>query len=68
MRTPEELKSIAVKVGQALFLAKEIPSGHLYAMLMGELSLDEYTEIITILKKAGLVEEKHFLLSWIDKT
>jgi hypothetical protein len=34
-----------------------VPSGHLYARVMGSLSLDQYNKVIGILKKAGLVEE-----------
>lgn len=34
-----------------------IPSGHLYAQLMGKMSLEQYTKFIDILKDAGKVTE-----------
>jgi len=39
-----------------------IPSGHLYAAVMGHMNLDTYNGIIDILKKAGKVKEENFLL------
>lgn len=41
-----------------------VPSGHLYARLMGKLSLGEYEKIIGTLKNAGLVREVNYLLIW----
>jgi hypothetical protein len=34
-----------------------VPSGHLYAALMGKLNFESYMHIIEILKGAGLVRE-----------
>lgn len=43
----------------------EVPSGHLYAMLMHKLELHEYEEVIEILKRTGLVTETPaHLLRW----
>ena len=42
-----------------------IPSGHLYANLMGHMSLDMYNQIINKLKELGLVKETNFLLQWV---
>lgn len=42
-----------------------IPSGHLYAMLMGHINLENYTIIINVLKKAGKIKESNFLLTSI---
>lgn len=43
----------------------EVPSGVLYAHLMGKLSLDNYQYIIDILKQSGKVKESNsHLLSW----
>ena len=42
----------------------KIPSGHLYAQLMGHLRLSQYTAIINILKKNGVVKKEGFLLIW----
>ena len=46
---------------------KEIPSGHLYAQLMGKMSLDQYQNMIETLKKAGLVSLKNDLLTYIGE-
>ncbi len=56
---------IAVVIGQTIRDLKEIPSGHLYAILMGSLNLDEYQRIISALKKTGLVSESNHLLTWV---
>jgi len=52
-------------VAEAIRELKSVPSGHLYAQLMGYMSLDEYNKIIRILKNAKLVTEENYLLTWI---
>ena len=42
-----------------------IPSGHLYAMVMGYFTLKEYEKIIEILINAGLIKKKNHLLTWL---
>jgi len=43
-----------------------VPSGHLYARVMGHMSLENYTAIIGVLIKAGLVEmDSSHLLRWV---
>ena len=45
-----------------------VPSGHLYAALMATSShfnIENYNRYIEILKKAGLIEEKFHVLTWI---
>lgn len=39
-----------------------IPSGHLYGMLCGILSLDEYQAVINDLKKQGRITEDNYVL------
>lgn len=42
-----------------------VPSGELYAALMGRLNIQQYEAIISALKGAGLVDEKNnHLLTW----
>lgn len=53
-------------IAECIREAKEIPSGHLYAMIMSHCSLESYNYAISTLKKAGLVQEKHHLLRWIE--
>ena len=65
----EQEKQAAVQmlkaVAEAIRELGRVPSGHLYAQLMGFLSLDQYTKAIDILKQMGLVEEKYHELIWI---
>lgn len=42
-----------------------LPSGHLYAALMGKVTLDGYQSMIGMLKRAGLIKESAHLLTWI---
>jgi hypothetical protein len=67
MVTKEDVKAALEKlqlVAMAMHDAKEIPSGELYAILMGKFSLVEYQRCIGILKDNGLVKEVGFLLTW----
>ena len=54
-------------VGSAIRELGEIPSGHLYASLIGTMTFDQYNRVIGILKKAGLITEKNHLLKWVAK-
>jgi len=45
-----------------------IPSGHLYAALMGHLSLDSYQALIGMLKTAGKVKESYHVLTYTEDT
>jgi hypothetical protein len=45
--------------------ADEVPSGELYARLMGRVTLEDYTRLIETLKRTGLVTETPgHLLRW----
>lgn len=52
-------------VAEAIREARRIPSGTLYAVLMGKTDLAGYEKMIGILKGAGLIEEKSNELIWI---
>jgi hypothetical protein len=52
-------------VAEAIKSLGSVPSGHLYARVMGFLSLSQYNQIIGILKKQGLIEESYHELKWI---
>lgn len=43
----------------------EVPSGLLYSLLMGRMSLTQYEETIGTLKRAGLVAESNHVLRWV---
>lgn len=68
MATKQETE-IALKIlktiAEAIRKAHKIPSGHLYAMLIPHLTLDQYNMVINALKKMKLVEEKYHELTWI---
>lgn len=67
--TKEQMKAglqIILAFAEAIRDLGTVPSGHLYARMMGKFSLDEYMQIIDILKKQGLVEEEpSHLLRWV---
>ena len=52
-------------VAEAIKSLGSVPSGHLYARLMGHMNLESYTKVIELLKNAGLVKESGHLLTWI---
>lgn len=55
-----------ISVGECIRELGEVPSGHLYARLMGKLSLESYEAIIRQLVKADLVKRSNaHLLTWI---
>lgn len=53
-------------LAEAIRGATEIPSGHLYAQVMGKIDLAAYEGAIGLLKRAGLVVEKGHVLTWIE--
>ena len=68
MITQEEVKSAVNTVriiADAIREVKNIPAGELYALVMGHMSLQGFNSIINILKRAGLVQEVNFMLTWI---
>jgi hypothetical protein len=57
---------VARAVGDCIRELRTVPSGHLYARLMGNLSLEDYQSVIATLVRAGLVREHaSHLLEWI---
>ena len=68
MTTAQQVNSalhVVRAVADAIRELGSAPSGHLYAQLCGKLSLDDYTAIIRILVKNGLVTESNHLLTWV---
>jgi hypothetical protein len=53
-------------VAEAIRSLGSVPSGELYAHVMGQLSFTHYTNVIDILKRTGLVVEKSHLLTWVE--
>jgi hypothetical protein len=69
MVTKDQVKAamaVVLAVGEAIRDLGEVPSGHLYAQLMGRFSLAEYEKIIDTLIGAGLVEKSPMhVLKWV---
>lgn len=64
----EAAVSIMGALAEAIREVVEIPSGELYAMLCGRLTIDEYRAAIRILKRADLVHERGHVLRWVGPT
>ena len=60
---------VCIAVGEAIrditALKGGVPSGEVYAHLLGKLTIDEYDAIIDLLKRAKLVAETNHYLVWI---
>ena len=54
----------ALALSEAIRAAGSIPSGVLYAQVIGEFTLDAYQQVIAALKRTGLVSEDGHVLSW----
>ena len=55
-------------IGEVIRELKSIPSGHLYAQLVGKMDLAEYQAVVAVLVKAGVVTEStSHLLTWVKK-
>lgn len=44
----------------------QVPSGELYARVMGYVTLNQYHSLIACLKRTGLVKESNNLLIWVE--
>lgn len=58
---------IVLAVGEAIKELGSVPSGHLYARLMGHMSLEVYNKVIALLVKTGAVKQENHLLTWVGK-
>lgn len=57
---------VVLAIAQAIEDLGTVPSGHLYARLMGHLDIDAYQSVIATLVRAGLVREHpSHLLEWV---
>jgi hypothetical protein len=69
MVTKEQLEAglqLVRGIADAIKELGSVPSGHLYARLMGVMSLSEYQQIIGMLVSSGLVkQEASHLLVWV---
>lgn len=56
--------AVVLAVSEAIREAGRVPSGTVYAMVMGRLTLDQYTSLIGVLTRAGLVKCVAHELIW----
>lgn len=54
-----------VAIAEAIRELGQVPSGHLYARVMGTLDLTAYRAVIRTLVNAGLVSDSGDLLTWV---
>ena len=68
MPTPQELKAgtaMIMAVAETVRECREVPSGTIYAGLMGRVSLEGYQKIVGILTNAGLIAvDRSRLVRW----
>lgn len=70
MQTTSEVSSAinAIKaVADCIKELGQVPNGVLYSQLMGVMSLNQYEQIIGILSRAGVIENRNNLLVWVVK-
>lgn len=65
LRAPSAASALAAAIAEAIRELKTVPSGELYARLMGKLSLEQYESLIGSLVKVGLVTKAGHLLRWV---
>lgn len=66
--TINDIKAVigmVMAVGDTIRDLGSVPSGELYARLMGHMTLNTYNMLIERLKGAGVVKEEAHLLTWI---
>jgi hypothetical protein len=54
-----------IAMTEAIRTKGEIPSGELYATVMGTMDIHTYNAILSKIKGSGLVVEKNHLLVWV---
>jgi len=66
--TKDDLKqalAALTAIAEAIQTLGEVPSGHLYARVMGHMDIHAYERIIATLIKAGLVvQDRSYMLRW----
>lgn len=64
--TSEAIAAVRIAQAEAIRDLRHVPSGHLYARLMGVMTLQQYEQVIDLLIEARLVERTpSHLLRWI---
>ena len=56
---------VLVAVGEVIKAKGRVPSGELYAHMMGHMSLETYNKVIGLLTKVGAVKVENHEIIWI---
>lgn len=56
---------VLLALAEAIKELGKVPSGHLYARLMGLLPIEQYQQTIADLAKAGLIKVSNSLITWV---
>lgn len=60
--------NMVAAIAEAIRSLGEVPSGVLYAQVFGHMTIDQYTQVIGIVKRVGLVAETNNVLRWVGPT
>ena len=52
-------------IAEAIRELGEVPSGTLYAQVMGQFTLDQFQRLIGVLKRADIITESGHVLAWV---
>ena len=61
------IQSVAA-IAEAIRQLGSVPSGVLYAQVCGHMTIDQYNQIIALVKRAGLIAESNHVLRWVGPT
>lgn len=64
MNQTQTALGIIQAVAEAIRELGSVPSGELYAQLMGNLTLEQYNQIIAVLVRSGVVKLSGHVLTW----
>jgi len=56
---------VAAVIGEIIRELGNVPAGHLYARVMGQINLDQFNMVIGILVAANLVSQRNHELTWV---
>lgn len=54
-----------IAIGDAIHKLGQIPEGHMYARIMGQMTVDEFNVITEILIEQKLIKRENNVLIWI---
>lgn len=60
------IKDLIFCLLEAIREVKQIPSGHLYAIVSSHVGLETYNAAIDIIVESGVVTRSNHMLTWVD--